>query len=227
MDSDTEKAGAVGIHVGEIVGEPDKKGNSDRVGYFTESLLEDLNNLSPAQLAQKWGQKLAALESERYEDPATGLKVKEAGKILLQREIDIARQNGKDLALVLIDLDGFKQINDTQGHAAGDEAIQILANYLEHQTSRETIACRFGGDEFFLIMPGSPKESALGFSRRTLRELPGQMRAKGFNTTPSIGVSLFRSDTKDSESMMREADEALYTAKEKGKNRVEVFGAEG
>lgn len=224
LDSNTEKlgTGTVGTHVGEIVGKPDKKGNPDREAYFYESLIEDLSSLTHEEVAKKWSHRFASLESQRYEDPSTGLKVKEAGKKILQHEIDIARAGGGNLALLMIDLDGFKQINDNLGHAAGDEAILILANYLENNTSRETVACRFGGDEFFLIMPGSSAEAALGLSRRVIRELPQKMNVSGFNTTPSIGIAVLGDERDNSESLMGRADEGIYIVKGRGGNDAEL-----
>lgn len=222
LDTDTEVE-PIGTALGTIVGEPLKKGNPDRVAYYTQTLAEDLENLSPEELVEKWGHKLAALETERYEDSATGLKVKEAGIKLLQREIDIARESGGNVSVVMLDLDRFKKVNDTQGHAAGDRAILLLSNYLATKTSRETIACRYGGDEFFLIMPKSPPDAAIGLSQRVIDEIEEIMREQGFDVTASAGISYLRDDTTDAKEMMREADMALLEAKEKGKNRFEVY----
>lgn len=208
--------------IGQIVGTTDKKGNPNRLEFYTQSLLTDAATLTSQQLAEKWASRLVALETQRYEDPATGLKVKEAGEKILQHKIGLAQSSGQDLALLMLDLDGFKKVNDTQGHAAGDRAILLLANYLANKTSRETVACRYGGDEFFLIMPGSDPDAAMGLSERAVEELSELMRSNGFDVTTSIGISYLRDDTIDAKTMMREADQALLTAKVTGKNQFVV-----
>ena len=219
----TDQKTEIGVEIGSVVKTAEKRGNPNRKQYFYDSMAEDLVTLSHEEILEKWSRRFASLEAQRYEDPMTGLKVKEAGVKLLQKDIETAKEKTGNLSLLMIDLDGFKKANDTMGHAAGDKAIMLLADYLYAKTSRETIACRYGGDEFFLIMPGSPPDAAIGLSERAIEEISELMRNNGFDITISIGISYLRDDTTDADGMMKEADDALYGAKEKGKNRFEVY----
>lgn len=207
--------------VGVIVGKPENRGES-RIKYHIERVGRILEE-DPKQAAEKLGREIAELEEQREEDPATGLKTRPSGKRALKRQIEISREKDAQLSVVMFDLDGFKQVNDSQGHEAGNRAIQIMADFLENRTSRIDIACRYGGDEFFLIMPGSSISEAKGLATRIIDELPALMIQNGFNVTTSVGIAQCTEEDDSPESLLEKADRALLEAKEKGKNRVEVF----
>ncbi len=216
INSDVES-----VPVGEIVGKPEKR-DLDRIRYQTERAHKIIEEHSIGEAAEILGKELADLEEERDEDPATGIKTRESGARVLERQIGIAREKGTPLSVVMFDLDGFKQVNDTQGHEAGNRAIKLMTDFLEERTSRMDIACRYGGDEFFLIMPGSSTEVAKGLANRIIGELPALMQEKGFDVTSSIGIAQL-SGSEDPKDLLEKADKALLLAKENGKNRVEVF----
>lgn len=92
-----------------------------------------------------------------------------------------------------------------------------------NEISAEFVPVRFGGDEFYIIMPGSPLEEAREFAQRVQRDMHPRMEEAGFNVTSSIGIASLRVEDKTGEDLFIKADEALLLAKEKGKNRVEVF----
>ena len=137
-----------------------------------------------------------------------------------------ALKNGKNLALMIIDMDHFKKVNDTHGHDAGDMVLKQLAEIIV-QTARATdLAARFGGEEFVILMPETDSQSALNVATR-MREvieaadfkIAGGKIVKG---TVSIGVANLHAEGDSGEKLLKRADEALYSAKHSGRNTVKV-----
>ncbi len=126
--------------------------------------------------------------------------------------------------VLMLDIDYFKKINDTYGHAVGDQVLQHMAHLLQTSLRRGDIAGRLGGEEFAVLLPDTPLENGLGLAerlRRTLAENPAATDAGALNISASIGVSQL--DDCDSHGLLRRADEALYVAKHAGRNRVQLW----
>ena len=139
---------------------------------------------------------------------------------LMQRTI----ASGKALALAMIDVDTFKQVNDTHGHAAGDEVLAELAQRMTHFTRNFDTVARFGGEEFVVVMPDiTPELAMLVAERLRLRVADTPMKLKSGLSLPikiSIGVAVSRHQGDRAEDLLSRADQALYAAKRQGRNRV-------
>ncbi len=160
-------------------------------------------------------------------DPLTRLNNRRFLMKALERELQRSERTQKPLALIMIDIDHFKDINDTYGHQQGDCVLKALADQMKTQLREYDIAARFGGEEFALVLPETELGKALQVAER-LREAATQVRCPDQGTemalTISLGVAAFpmpRIRTIDD--LIREADRALYRAKEKGRNRVENY----
>ncbi|MFG9130935.1 diguanylate cyclase domain-containing protein, partial [Pseudomonas aeruginosa] len=134
--------------------------------------------------------------------------------------LDDARRHGNSMALLLIDLDHFKPINDTHGHDAGDFVLQNVAQRLRHCVRTEDCVARLGGDEFAVLVGGSNAEQhARDIAERLLRELakPVEFAKQWLVITPSIGVALFPGDALQFGKLYKAADQALYRVKGAGR----------
>ncbi|MCY1141222.1 GGDEF domain-containing protein [Actinoplanes sp. Pm04-4] len=151
----------------------------------------------------------AELDHRAFHDPLTGLPNRAA----FQRDATAALARG-DAAVLLLDLDGFKQVNDTQGHAAGDAVLVSVAAGLGELLRTGAIAARLGGDEFAVLLPATDPETAAGTATRIL----------GSGIRGTIGVSHAAEPGRALDEMLHEADVALYEAKAAGKGVVRVYG---
>ncbi|MGO9569429.1 MAG: diguanylate cyclase [Desulfomonilaceae bacterium] len=145
---------------------------------------------------------------------------------LVKRELDRTNRYGGELALMMIDLDHFKRINDTYGHAVGDEALKMVAAIGRATLRRIDIFARYGGEEFVIALPETPLEQAVQVAERlrlTLAETPITAETGPLRITVSIGLTVTVTGSADLNTLLQQADEALYQAKDNGRNRVEVF----
>ncbi|PTU31464.1 sensor domain-containing diguanylate cyclase [Stenotrophobium rhamnosiphilum] len=141
-------------------------------------------------------------------------------------EIDRARRFGEPLSVAMIDIDHFKAVNDTYGHAAGDKVIIALAQAVAGFIRKIDFIGRIGGEEFALLLPRANKEPALEVAQRLrliLAEKSVDIGDATINFTVSIGVAALRPTTRDLPDLMRNADAALYKAKREGRNRAEAW----
>jgi diguanylate cyclase (GGDEF)-like protein/PAS domain S-box-containing protein len=164
-------------------------------------------------------QRIASLA---YSDPLTGLANRVSLAPALEQAIERARRHGTKLAGVFIDLDGFKQINDRHGHAAGDAFLVEVAQRLRRSVRASDLVARLGGDEFFVLLEevqDTPAvERVVGKLIDALRRpYPGIGEAQR-RISATLGVSIFPDDATDGATLMENADEAMYTAKQAGKN---------
>lgn len=169
-----------------------------------------------------------ALQEQAIRDSLTGCFNRRYLDETLERELWRARREGYPLALLILDLDHFKEINDTYGHQAGDEALRELATQLQADIRHEDVLCRYGGEEFVILMPRMPLAVAAERAERWRINI-GKIRVKfgsfelGF--TASAGVAAYPDHARMPDDLMQCADLALYMAKNEGRNRVVVYAS--
>lgn len=164
------------------------------------------------------------LRIQSIHDPLTGLFNRRYMAETLEREVHRARRGGSSLGVLMVDIDGFKQQNDAFGHDAGDAILVELAALLQRNLRREDIACRYGGEEFVLVLPDASMENA-GRRAEQLRDAVRRMRVPHKDivlgpVTVSIGVAAFPDHGTDGAALLKAADMALYDAKKAGRDRV-------
>jgi len=163
-----------------------------------------------------------ALRSLIMRDSLTGLFNHSALKEHLARETARARRSRSPLTLAMVDIDHFKRINDSHGHPVGDQVIRALARLLQQRLRRGDIIGRYGGEEFAVIMPGTPPDAAvqvLDQVRASFATIRHYAEARDFTATFSAGVAELATDG-DADTLFRVADQALYRAKHDGRNCV-------
>lgn len=156
----------------------------------------------------------------------TGLFNRRFMEISLERELRLATRKMNALSLLMLDIDHFKRLNDTFGHEAGDEVLRRVGEILSESVRSEDIACRYGGEEFLLILPPTEAETAL-LRAEDVRKRVASMRLASQgkllqDVTVSIGLSTFPQVGKTLEDLVGAADRALYAAKIGGRNRITV-----
>ncbi len=163
----------------------------------------------------------AQLEEQAARDPLTGLFNRRNLDSLLVQELAECRAAGVELTLVMIDIDRFKSINDTFGHLAGDKMIRALAALLLRHAQDGDIACRFGGEEFLLIMPRTSATAAMSRSevlRKEFEKMRVVFEGRDMQTTLSFGIAGFPRHAQSPMALLQVADQALYAAKLQGRN---------
>jgi diguanylate cyclase (GGDEF)-like protein len=187
-----------------------------------------------ALLATIGQQAAVAIENARHYqmatvDSLTGFFVKEHFFRRLREEYQRARRYGGRLALLMLDLDGFKEINDGHGHLAGDRFLTDITETIRRELRRDDLACRYGGDEFCLLLPETDPIGAGTIAERIRTAVARRIVIAGgvpLRTTVSIGVAAFpEHDGGDLQSLIHNADEALYRAKRAGRDRVVPYAA--
>jgi two-component system cell cycle response regulator len=161
-------------------------------------------------------------------DELTGLYNRRYFERHLSLMLEKAQQQDRDMAVMLIDMDYFKAVNDTHGHDTGDAVLREFADRLRRNIRGVDLACRFGGEEFVVLMPDTDWRQAQGVAERVRQAVAEKGFATGnrrpLQLTISVGLALNESDTDTPEIMLKRADIALYRAKREGRNRV-VFDA--
>ncbi|MBI3433451.1 MAG: EAL domain-containing protein [Hydrogenophilales bacterium] len=169
------------------------------------------------------------LEYTAHHDALTGLPNRVLFRDRLEQALVISRRNGDGVALLFVDLDRFKVINDTLGHEAGDLLLQEVARRLIGCMREEDTVARMGGDEFVVIQKGvaQPEDAAL-LATRMLAEIsrPFSLAGHEIMTSLSVGISLYPQDGEDVSALLKNADAAMYRAKEKGRNGYQYYSNE-
>jgi two-component system cell cycle response regulator len=167
------------------------------------------------------------LRRQATRDPLTQLWNREAMFDILGRELKRARRESGAVSIVMADLDDFKSVNDRLGHAAGDAVLQEAARRMGLCVRPYDSPCRYGGEEFLIVLPGCDLEGATMRAeeiRSAMAGTPFQVPEGVLSVTCSLGVTALTGDAGfDEVALLHEADEALYAAKRNGRNRVEVF----
>lgn len=159
-------------------------------------------------------------------DSLTGMPNARAFRDALDAALARARRNGTPLALAYVDLDGFKQVNDRLGHAAGDDVLRRVAGALQDAVRAGDVAARLGGDEFAVLLDGAAPDAARGVGDRILDRV-GAIAATYPETSlgASIGIACFATPPDSADAAIRRADELMYLVKAAGKGQVAVGGA--
>lgn len=139
----------------------------------------------------------------------------------LDEELLKAKSKNYPISILMIDLDDFKKFNDTYGHIQGDEALRKVSEQLKKTVRDVDIICRYGGEEFSVILPFTTKEEAFGVAE-VIRKSLAENNIVGYKFTVSIGLSSYPQDGMEKDALIRKADMALYKAKREGKNKVEL-----
>ncbi|MFW5904713.1 MAG: diguanylate cyclase [bacterium] len=153
-----------------------------------------------------------ALQTLSLTDPLTGLPNRRQLEVHLSREF-AAAERGRPLALVLFDVDRFKEFNDTQGHVAGDQALRAVARVLEEETRAMNLVARYGGDEFLAVLSDTDEDGARQHARRVHRRAARDAELGPMGITLSSGVAAYRDGMERMEDLIREADYDMYRAK--------------
>ena len=166
------------------------------------------------------------LEYLATHDPLTGLANRALFSELLNKALSEARRSKSSVAILFLDIDKFKQINDTFGHYIGDLLLQHVANSLLKLLRAGDIVARQGGDEFIMALPNlSSPQAAILLAEKILRTLeePCTLNGQALKVTTSIGIALFPEDGTEIGQLMQSADIALYRAKQAGRNNFQLF----
>ena len=168
----------------------------------------------------------ARLREQSIRDYLTGLFNRRYLEETLEREIKRAERAQHSLGIIMLDVDNFKSINDTLGHAAGDIVLQEVSNFLSGQVRQSDIACRYGGDEIVFILPDTSRDvikERAEHLRNEMKSLQIEYNKKKLApVTISLGVAIFPDDANNGEMLLKSADTALYQAKRGGGNQVIV-----
>lgn len=171
----------------------------------------------------------AQLQEQAIRDPLTGLYTRRYLEGVLEQELSQSAQTERAVSLLMLDIDLFKHFNDSHGHLAGDALLQALGDLLKRSTRAGDTACRYGGEEFVVIMPGAtlPKAVATGERLRlALEETTVAYRGAILRTTLSVGVATSPTHATNGYDLLHCADQAMYAAKQGGRNRVAVYDPE-
>jgi diguanylate cyclase (GGDEF)-like protein/PAS domain S-box-containing protein len=194
-----------------VSGEPRHDADGVFLGY--RGVGRDITEIAAAR------ERIASLA---YSDPLTGLANRVSLAPALEQAIERSRRHGWKIAGVFVDLDGFKQINDRHGHAAGDAFLVEVAQRLRRSVRASDLVARLGGDEFFVVLEevqdGESVERVVGKLIDALRRPYPGIGDTQRRISATLGVSVFPDDAPDATTLMEHADEAMYTAKQAGKN---------
>jgi diguanylate cyclase (GGDEF)-like protein len=193
---------------------------------FQRDDLELLEHIAAhAAVAVANAQSYEELLDRAQHDSLTGLANHGHFWSALAREWERADRYGRELSLVMLDLDNFKKSNDEAGHLSGDEALRSVARTLSEGARAADLAARYGGDEFAVILPETSPEGAFAFAEKIRQRIESdRLGPDGFPVTVSLGVATYPRDADSGADLVRAADRELYRAKQGGRNRVCAAG---
>jgi diguanylate cyclase (GGDEF)-like protein len=167
-----------------------------------------------------------ALQEQSIRDPLTGLFNRRYMEETLKREMRRVTRQLHPLGIIMIDIDHFKHFNDTYGHNLGDRLLQSLGQFLQSHVRGEDVACRYGGEEFILILPTTSLETAQERAEHLRQEVKRlQVQDDDHSSqgiTLSLGIAIYPEHGRTMQAALRAADAALYRAKQDGRDRVVV-----
>ena len=163
------------------------------------------------------------LKEQATRDRLTGLFNRRYFEEAMPAELFKAKRSGQSLAVMLLDIDHFKQVNDTYGHLAGDHALRLFAQTVQGHIRKSDIACRYGGEEFVIAFPDMSLSEACKRAnkiREAFKAISIEFEEYRFNVTVSIGVGVFTGGDETQDQLLNQIDQALYAAKASGRDRV-------
>ena len=180
------------------------------------SVVRDLRDRHAAQ---------ARIHHLAHHDALTGLPNRMSFMERLARQIEQARATGKSLALLFVDLDHFKRVNDSLGHLIGDQLLQTVAARISASLRVGDVVARFGGDEFIVLLDDAARDDVAQVAHKLLRaiELPVEAEGRDLSVTPSVGIALFPHDGATPTELIKNADTAMYIAKSRGRANCQFF----
>ena len=155
-------------------------------------------------------------------DPLTNCHNRRSMYDTLESALQTARDNGQSLTCIMSDIDHFKSVNDTHGHAAGDEVIKMVASVLIEEVGEKDIVCRYGGEEFCIMLMGAGLFDAKKLAERCRQKVAAKITS-GIKVTSSFGISTLSYGAATVDELIHQADEALYMSKHRGRNCVSVW----
>jgi diguanylate cyclase (GGDEF)-like protein len=208
--------GVIHLELEEFPGERTLRARSRLLGSLADQVGLALANLSLRE----------TLRTQALRDPLTGLFNRRYLEESMDREISRATRSRVPFSVLMLDIDKFKVLNDTYGHQTGDEVLKQVARVLMREIRSGDLACRYGGEEFTVILPEAAPENAFKRAdriRAAIAELPvAPGQSAGGGVTVSFGVAGFPEHGATAPELLRAADAALYRAKHNGRNRVEM-----
>jgi len=163
------------------------------------------------------------LRIQSIRDQLTGLYNRRHMEDTLGREVHRAKRRNASLGVIMLDVDHFKKFNDTFGHEEGDRLLHELGAILQASIRQEDIPCRYGGEEFLIILPDAPLEAAVRRAEFLRQKIKSTLRIQQQSVTVSVGVAVYPEHGLLAEGIVAAADEALYAAKHQGRDRVVVW----
>jgi len=194
---------------------------STLITYITYTLLRQ-----PIQLQQLVNEKTEALHKLAFYDPLTQLCNRRLFNDLLTRMIATTERDGTRMALIYLDLDDFKRINDSLGHESGDQLLKIIGERISASVRKSDIVARIGGDEFCALLPNIQSSTNAGLAAEKILhaiEKPIKLGTHSVRITPSIGITLAPDDGTNTNRLLKNADLAMYSAKENSRNNYQFF----
>lgn len=215
------------LHLRHLVSEESIRSYSVPHAWFTARRIQRINiivesmALSLANLMMR-----STLRQQSIRDPLTGLFNRRYLEETLERELLRASRSGKNVGLMMIDIDHFKRFNDTHGHPAADAVLSAIANCLSSGIRREDLVCRYGGEEILVMLPEATLEATCQRAEQ-LREYVSRLNVQYQGRvleqiSISIGAGVFPDHGQTPEAIIHSVDQALYRAKNNGRNRVEI-----
>jgi diguanylate cyclase (GGDEF)-like protein/PAS domain S-box-containing protein len=195
----------------------ERKQDEQRLHYANERLQTQLIEIGLLQ---------SQLREQAIRDPLTNLFNRRYLEETLDRELARARREAYPVCIIMLDLDHFKKVNDTYGHDGGDQVLKALAHTLSEQSRRGDFACRYGGEEFVVVMPNITRHTAYERAkklRRKLNALEIPYECHTLTTTISMGIAAFPDHGDTRKALLRAADRAMYAAKEAGRDHILTY----
>ncbi len=224
---------SIGILMGRTITRPlknlEKAANEFSTGNMAYRIGSSSND-EIGRLSRTFDQMAQEIQSLVIHDPLTDLLNKREFEKRLEHEIARAKRYHKTLALLMVDIDHFKNVNDKYGHQVGDIVLRLVSSIVNNQTRSIDHVARYGGEELVLVLPEVSKQLALKKAEQIRQSIETEKffynEHEHLNITISIGVATFDEDAKESTQLVAAADKALYSAKRHGRNRVEAYSSE-
>lgn len=196
------------------------------VGYITKLLRRNQEKLESVN--EQLVEQSKRLESMAYHDALTGLPNRYMLNEYLENAIYQAKRTDSPMAILFMDLDRFKMVNDSMGHDVGDELLKQVAQRIQQAIREEDIVSRQGGDEFIVLLQDTDEAESEMIANRIVQQFtqPFVLHNQSFFTSPSIGMSVYPKDGLDARTLIKNADQAMYKAKENGGNNHHAFRVE-